>query len=170
MLLARTLNNRDKLRSPGGRSGGTSASGLSSSRSTSLLRSGSTESESWGRGPVLPGLTRPVPHHLGVDGAADTVGELGVQLGQLVACVHAGIGDVPHGGGLNNVPDHELLDGLVQGLLKTSRLPRTSATTCPVSRESLSRPWTRLRMRLSVRRRSREILRSPRGRLRETSS
>ena len=62
MLLARTFNNRDKLRSPGGRSGGTS--GLGASGSSSLLRSGSTKSESWGRGPVLPGLTRPVPHHL----------------------------------------------------------------------------------------------------------
>ena len=53
--------------------------------------------------------------YLGVDGAADAVGELGVQLGQLVAGVHAGIGDVPHGGGLHDVPDHELLDGLVLG-------------------------------------------------------
>ena len=53
--------------------------------------------------------------YLGVDGAADTVGELGVQLGQLVAGVHAGVRDVPHSGGLHNVPDHELLDGLVLG-------------------------------------------------------
>ena len=53
--------------------------------------------------------------YLGVDGAADAVGELGVQLGQLVAGVHAGVGDVPHGGGLHDVPDHELLDGLVLG-------------------------------------------------------
>merc|ERR1711902_347040 len=113
MLLARTLYNRDKLRSPGSRSGRTS--GLGASGSSSLLRSGSTESESWGRSPVLPGLTRPVPHHLGVDGAADAVGELGIQLGQLVAGVHAGIRDVPHGGGLHNVSDHELLDGLVLG-------------------------------------------------------
>ena len=50
-----------------------------------------------------------------MDGAADAVGELGVQLGQLVAGVHAGVGDVPHGGGLHDVPDHELLDGLVLG-------------------------------------------------------
>merc|ERR1719507_689305 len=113
MLLARSLNNRDELRSSGSSSGRTG--GLGASGAPSLLGSGSTESESWRRGPVLPGLTRPVPHHLGVDGAADTVGELGVQLGQLVACVHAGIGDVPHGGGLHDVPDHELLDGLVLG-------------------------------------------------------
>ena len=53
--------------------------------------------------------------YLGVDGAADAVGELGVKLGQLVAGVHAGVGDVPHGGGLHDVPDHELLDGLVLG-------------------------------------------------------
>merc|ERR1711902_306541 len=113
MLLARTLYNRDKLRSPGSRSGGTS--GLGASGSSSLLRSGSTKSESWGRGPVLPGLTRPVPHHLGVDSAADAVGELGVKLGQLVATVHASVGDIPHGGGLHDVPDHELLDSLVLG-------------------------------------------------------
>ena len=53
--------------------------------------------------------------YLGVDGAADAVGELGVQLGQLVAGVHASVGDVPHGGGLHDVPDDELLDGLVLG-------------------------------------------------------
>ena len=50
-----------------------------------------------------------------MDGAADTVSELGVKLGQLVATVHASVGDVPHGGGLHDVPDHELLDGLVLG-------------------------------------------------------
>ena len=50
-----------------------------------------------------------------MDGAADTVGELRVKLGKLVAAVHAGVGDVPHGGGLHDVPDHELLDGLVLG-------------------------------------------------------
>ena len=50
-----------------------------------------------------------------MDGAADAVGELGVQLGQLVAGVHAGVGDVPHGGGLHDVPNHELLDSLVLG-------------------------------------------------------
>ena len=53
--------------------------------------------------------------HLGVDGAAHTVGQLGVQLWQLVAAVHAGVGDVPDGGGLHDVPDDELLDGLVLG-------------------------------------------------------
>ena len=53
--------------------------------------------------------------YLGVDGAADAVGELGVKLGQLVATVHAGVGDVPDSGGLHDVPDHELLDGLVLG-------------------------------------------------------
>ena len=53
--------------------------------------------------------------YLGVDGAAHTVGQFGVQLGQLVAAVHAGVGDVPDGGGLHDVPDDELLDGLVLG-------------------------------------------------------
>ena len=50
-----------------------------------------------------------------MDGAAHTVGQLGVQLGQLVLRVHAGVGDVSHGGRLHDVPDDELLDGLVLG-------------------------------------------------------
>ena len=50
-----------------------------------------------------------------MDGATHTVGQLGVQLGQLVLGVHAGVGDVPHGSGLHDVPDDELLDGLVLG-------------------------------------------------------
>ena len=82
---------------------------------SSSIGPGSRESKPWWRSPVLPGLAGPVPHHLGVDGAADTVGQLGVQLGQLVGAVDAGVGDVPHGGGLNDVPDDELLDGLVLG-------------------------------------------------------
>merc|ERR1719444_607417 len=101
-----------------GGSGGSSASGLisiSASLSSRLLGPWASKPEPRGRSPVLPGLTRPVPHHLGVDGAADAVGELGVQLGQLVADVHAGVGDVPHGRGLYDVPDHKLLDGLVLG-------------------------------------------------------
>ena len=53
--------------------------------------------------------------YLGVDSAAHTVGQLGVQLGQLVLGVHTRVGDVPHGGSLHDVPDHELLDGLVLG-------------------------------------------------------
>ena len=58
---------------------------------------------------------RPVPHNLGVDCAGHAVVEFRVQLGQLVAGVDAGLGDVPHGGGLDDVADHELLDGLVLG-------------------------------------------------------
>ena len=50
--------------------------------------------------------------YLGVDGAADAVGELSIQLRQLVAGVHTGVGDVPHSGGLHNVPDHKLPDRL----------------------------------------------------------
>ena len=50
-----------------------------------------------------------------MDGAAHTVGQLGVQLGQLVLRVHAGVGDVSHGGRLHDVPDDELLDSLVLG-------------------------------------------------------
>ena len=50
-----------------------------------------------------------------MDCAADTVGKLGVKLGQLILAVHAGVGDISDGGGLHDVPDHELLDGLVLG-------------------------------------------------------
>lgn len=41
---------------------------------------GGPEARRWGS--VLPGLTRAVPHHLAVDGAADTVVQLDVQFGQ----------------------------------------------------------------------------------------
>ena len=50
-----------------------------------------------------------------MDGTADAVGQLSVEFGKLVAAVNAGVGDVPHGGGLHDVPDDELLDGLVLG-------------------------------------------------------
>ena len=50
-----------------------------------------------------------------MDGAADAVGQLSVEFGKLVAAVNAGVGDVPHGGGLHDVPDDKLLDGLVLG-------------------------------------------------------
>ena len=50
-----------------------------------------------------------------MDSAADTVSQLSVQLGELILAVDAGVGDVPDSGGLHNVPDHELLDGLVLG-------------------------------------------------------
>ena len=50
-----------------------------------------------------------------MDGAADAVGQLSVKLGKLVAAVHASVGDVPHCGGLHDVPDDKLLDGLVLG-------------------------------------------------------
>lgn len=39
----------------------------------------------WG-GAVFPGLTGAVPHHLTVDGTADTVVQLHVQLGQDISC------------------------------------------------------------------------------------
>merc|ERR1719195_492925 len=101
-----------ELRSPGGGPGWPGGLGAACSSS---LGSGSSEPEPGGRSAVLPGLARPVPHHLGVDGAANAVGQLSVKLGQLVAAVDAGVGDVPHGGCLHNVPDDELLDGLVLG-------------------------------------------------------
>ena len=60
-------------------------------------------------------LVRSRVTYLGVDSAAHTVGQLGVQLGQLVLGVHTRVGDVPHGGSLHDVPDDELLDGFVLG-------------------------------------------------------
>ena len=50
-----------------------------------------------------------------MNGAAHTVGQLGVQLGQLVLGVDAGIGDISHGSSLHDVPDDELLDSLILG-------------------------------------------------------
>ena len=50
-----------------------------------------------------------------MNSAANTVGQLSVELGQLVLGVDTGVGDIPHGGGLHDVPDDELLDGLVLG-------------------------------------------------------
>ena len=50
-----------------------------------------------------------------MNSAANTVGQLSVELGQLVLGVDTGVGDIPHGGSLHDVPDDELLDGLVLG-------------------------------------------------------
>jgi len=52
---------------------------------------------------------------LGVNGAGHAVVELGVQLGQRVHFVDRGVGDVSHGGGLDDVTDHELFDRLILG-------------------------------------------------------
>ena len=65
--------------------------------------------------PVLSGFSAPVPDDFGVNGARDTVVQLGVELGQSVASVHAVVGDIPDSRGLDDVPDHELADGLVLG-------------------------------------------------------
>merc|ERR1719412_1134964 len=64
---------------------------------------------------VLARLPRPVPHHLRVDGARDAVVNLHVQLGEGVGCVDGRVADVTEGGGLHDVPDHELPDRLVLG-------------------------------------------------------
>ena len=50
-----------------------------------------------------------------MNGARDTVVQLGVELGQSVASVHAVVGDISDSCGLDDVPDHELADGLVLG-------------------------------------------------------
>lgn len=42
------------------------------------------ESGWWGA--VFPGLTGAVPHHLTVDGTADTVVQLHIELGQNICC------------------------------------------------------------------------------------
>jgi len=57
----------------------------------------------------------PVPHHFGVNGAGDAVVKLGVQFGQLIRLVEAGLRNVPDGSGLDDVANYELLDGLVLG-------------------------------------------------------
>ena len=65
--------------------------------------------------PISASLHWTVLTYLGMDGAAHAVGQLGIELRQLVLGVHAGVGDVSHGGRLHDVPDDELLDGLVLG-------------------------------------------------------
>ena len=75
----------------------------------------SLESEPRGRSTVLPSLMAPVTDNLGMDGARNTVVKLSVKLGKLVASVHTGLGDVPHGSSFDNVPDDVLLNGLVFG-------------------------------------------------------
>lgn len=103
---------------------------------------GRPEPRRWGA--VLPGLTGTVPHHLTVDGTADAVVQLHVELGQNVRCdaegtdvtgdshgkgaatkhqgacwtptvKDAGFRDVSHSRCLHDVPDDKLLDGLVLG-------------------------------------------------------
>lgn len=95
-------------------------------------------------GTVLPGLTGTVPHHLTVDGTADTVVQLHIELGQYICCntegtdvtgnshqkwavakdegrclkptvKDTGLRDVSHSCCLHYVPDDKLLDGLVLG-------------------------------------------------------
>ena len=65
--------------------------------------------------PISASLHWTVLTYLGMDGAAHAVGQLGIELRQLVLGVHAGVGDISHGSGLDDVPDDELLDGLVLG-------------------------------------------------------
>ena len=101
------------LRHPWDSTGGTTwSSGLWWS---SLLWPGTLEPEPWWWGSVLPCFPGSVADNLGVDGAAHTVAKLGIQLGKLVAGVNAGLRDIPHRSSLHNVPDHELLDGLILG-------------------------------------------------------
>ena len=84
-------------------------------RWSSLLWPGALEPEPGRRGSVLPCFPGSVADNLGVNGAAHTVAKLGIQLGELVAGVNAGLRDIPHSSSLHNVPDNELLDGLILG-------------------------------------------------------
>ena len=63
----------------------------------------------------LPAKLKQQSSYLGVDSAGDAVVELGVELGKVVGLVDGGLGDVPDGGRLHDVADHELGDGLVLG-------------------------------------------------------
>ena len=65
--------------------------------------------------PISASLHWTVLTYLGMDGAAHAVGQLGIELRQLVLGVHAGVGDISHGSGLDDVPDDELLDSLILG-------------------------------------------------------
>ena len=111
---------QDHILSPGGTDRG--ATGVATSVATGVAaasgRGGSRRGphgEAGRRGAVPPGLAAAVPHDLAVDGAGDAVVDLGVELGELVGGVDGGVGDVPDGGGLDDVLDDELADGLVLG-------------------------------------------------------
>merc|ERR1711881_578077 len=105
------------LRHPGWATRGSRSSRCtrSTTRTGSVLWGTVLETEPGRRSAVLTRLPGPVPHHLGVDRAGNAVVKLGIQLGQLVTGVDAGLGDVTDSGSLHNIPDHELTDGLVLG-------------------------------------------------------
>jgi len=65
------------------------------------------------RSPVTPFSLGPVPHYLGVNSAGDAIVKLGVQFGKLITSVAAGISDISHSSGFNDVTNNKLLDGLV---------------------------------------------------------
>jgi hypothetical protein len=65
--------------------------------------------------PVLPRLPGPVPHDFAVDRARDAVVQFGIEFRERVAGVDGRVGDVPDSGGLDNVADDKLPDGLVLG-------------------------------------------------------
>lgn len=56
------------------------------SKPTLVVALGDGRLEPWWWSPVLPGLCRPVTDNLAVDGAADAVVKLGIQLGQSIFC------------------------------------------------------------------------------------
>ena len=60
-----------------------------------------------------------------MDGARDAVVKLGIQLGQLVAGVDAGLRDVPDSRCLHDIPDHKLADRLRRRMLGV-RKPKLS--------------------------------------------
>jgi len=64
---------------------------------------------------VLARLLGPVAHDLAVDGTADAVVQLGVELRQCVRLVDRGLGEIPDGRCFHYIPDDKLLDGLVLG-------------------------------------------------------
>lgn len=82
-------------------------------------------------GAVLPGLAGTVPHHLTVDGAADTVVQLHVELGQNVRCDTEGTDVTGRSYGKRAGAKHE--DGGVFGNLQSKTLASEMSLTAAAS-------------------------------------
>merc|ERR1719494_581393 len=71
--------------------------------------------EAWWRRANLTGDARSIADVTVMDGRRDAVVLLQVDLGDGIVLVDGGLGEIAHGGRVDHVADHVLLDGLVLG-------------------------------------------------------
>lgn len=74
-----------------------------------------SRSKSWWGCPVLAGFSGSIPDYLAMNSTAHAVMQLDIELGKHIGVEDTGFGNVPDRGGLDDVPNDELLDGLVFG-------------------------------------------------------